>query len=127
MNKFAWHEHPRQIYIQKLVGRFKSNTLVLHHCRLPRDECDSGTLSGSLAAFKFAIDSGLKNPRSDSFRKEYTRRPLLLFQKMRGWLRVRTAAGSLLGTHEQEGCPRRLRSTRPRDDRLAAPIAARTR
>jgi hypothetical protein len=29
---------------------------------------------------------GLKNPRSDSFRKECTPRPLLLFQKMRGWL-----------------------------------------
>jgi hypothetical protein len=49
------------------VGRFKSNALVLHHRRFPRNECDSGRLSGSPAAFKFAIDAGLKNQRFDSF------------------------------------------------------------
>src|SRR6516162_3356671 len=76
-------------YVQKLVGRFKSNALVLRHRRSPRNEYDSGRLSGSLAAFKFAIYPGIKNPRSDSFRKECTPRPLLLFQKMRGWLSPR--------------------------------------
>src|SRR6516165_9013781 len=73
------------------MGRFKSNALVLRHRRSPRNEYDSGRLSGSLAAFTFAIYPGIKNPRSDSFRKECTPRPLLLFQKMRGWLRGRHA------------------------------------
>jgi hypothetical protein len=78
------------------VGRFKSNALVLHHRRLPRNECDSGRLSGSPAAFKSAIDPGLKNQRFDSFRKERTPRPLLLFQKMRGWLRAGTRVRAAL-------------------------------
>jgi hypothetical protein len=65
-----------------------------HRC-LPRNECDSRRLSGSLAAFKFAIDLGLKNPRSDSFRKECAPRSILLFQKMRGWLRSHRARGPI--------------------------------
>src|SRR6516164_8989585 len=87
------------------MGRFKSNALVLRHRRSPRNECDSGRLSGSLAAFKFAIDPELKNPRSDSFWKECAPRPLLLFQKMRGWLSWHPGISAgmplhVLGTHD---------------------------
>src|SRR6516164_6278760 len=90
------------------MGRFKSNALVLRHRRSPRNECDSGRLSGSLAAFKFAIDPELKNPRSDSFWKECAPRPLLLFQKMRGWLRDR-AVHRLLQRHHGQALPLDLR------------------
>ena len=75
------------------MGRFESNVLAQRPChRLPRDSLDQdGRLSGSLAAFKFAISAGFeKNNIRDSFRKAFAPRPILLFQKMRGWLRVRT-------------------------------------
>src|SRR5215472_390138 len=72
------------------MGRFKSNVLAQRPWhRPPRDSLDQdGRLSGSLAAFKFAISAGFeKNNIRDSFRKAFARRPILLFQKMRGWLR----------------------------------------
>src|SRR5215831_8182299 len=71
------------------MGRFKSNVLAQRPWhRPPRDSLDQdGRLSGSLAAFKFAISAGFeKNNIRDSFRKAFARRPILLFQKMRGWL-----------------------------------------
>src|SRR6202043_3231191 len=70
------------------MGRFKSNVLAQPHCyRPPRDSLDlDGRLSGSLAAFKFAISAGFEKTRSDSFRKAFAPRPIPLFQKMRGWL-----------------------------------------
>src|SRR5437870_12693182 len=72
------------------MGRFESNSLAprpSHHP--PRDSRDlDGRLSGSLAAFKFAIRAQCKTIRSDSFRNDFAPRPILLFQKMRGWLRV---------------------------------------
>ena len=72
------------------MGRFKSNILAQPHChRPPRDSLDlDGRLSGSLAAFKFAISAGFEKIRSDSFRKVFAPRPIPLFQKMRGWLRI---------------------------------------
>jgi hypothetical protein len=72
------------------MGRFKSNVLAQRHChRPPRDSLDlDGRLSGSLAAFKFAISAGFEKIRSESFWKAFAPRPILLFQKMRGWLRV---------------------------------------
>src|SRR5215468_226734 len=75
------------------MGRFKSNVLAQRPWhRPPRDSLDQdGRLSGSLAAFKFAISAGFeKNNIRDSFRKAFARRPILLFQKMRGWLRFWT-------------------------------------
>src|SRR6202521_6080822 len=71
------------------MGRFESNALApryRHHP--PRDSRDlDGRLSGSLAAFKFAISAHFKKSTADSFRKDFAPRPILLFQKMRGWLR----------------------------------------
>src|ERR1700675_2964271 len=70
------------------MGRFESNALApryRHHP--PRDSRDlDGRLSGSLAAFKFAISAHFKKSTADSFRKDFAPRPILLFQKMRGWL-----------------------------------------
>src|SRR5437867_12154971 len=72
------------------MGRFESNSLAprpSHHP--PRDSRDlDGRLSGSLAAFKFAIRAQCKTIRSDSFRNDFAPHPILLFQKMRGWLRM---------------------------------------
>src|SRR5271155_5389451 len=70
------------------MGRFKSNVLAQRHShRPPRESLDlDGRLSGSLAAFKFAISTGFQKIRSDSFWKAFAPRPILLFQKMRGWL-----------------------------------------
>src|SRR5207237_5505019 len=77
------------------MGRFESNSLAprpSHHP--PRDSRDlDGRLSGSLAAFKFAISAQCKTIRSDSFRNDFAPRPILLFQKMRGWLRFVGANG----------------------------------
>src|SRR5580700_8884230 len=72
------------------MGRFKF--LAQRHChRPPRDSLDlDGRLSGSLAAFKFAISAGFEKIRSESFWKAFAPRPILLFQKMRGWLRLRS-------------------------------------
>src|ERR1700731_2070555 len=72
------------------MGRFESNALApRHRHHPPRDSLDlDGRLSGSLAAFKFAISAHFKKIRSDSFRKDFAPRPILLFQKMRGWLRA---------------------------------------
>src|SRR5580700_5856954 len=80
------------------MGRFKSNVLAQPHChRPPRDSLDlAGRLSGSLAEFKFAISAGFEKIRSDSFRKAFTPRPIPLFQKMRGWLRLRIALRHVL-------------------------------
>src|SRR5215831_5883162 len=78
------------------MGRFKSNVLAQRPWhRPPRDSLDQdGRLSGSLAAFKFAISAGFeKNNIRDSFRKAFARRPILLFQKMRGWLSLDTDTG----------------------------------
>src|ERR1700726_764647 len=56
------------------MGRFKSNVLAEPHChRPPRDSLDlDGRLSGSLAAFKFAISAGFGKNKirffSESFR-----------------------------------------------------------
>jgi hypothetical protein len=71
------------------MGRLKSNVLAQPHGhRPPRDSLDlDARLSGSLAAFKFAISAGFEKIRSDSFRKAFAPRSILLFQKMRGWLR----------------------------------------
>jgi hypothetical protein len=71
------------------MGRFKSNVLAPRRGhRPPRDSYDlDGRLSGSLASFKFAIDVRFEKVRSDSFQKDFAPRPILLFQKMRGWLR----------------------------------------
>src|ERR1700675_906243 len=73
------------------MGRFESNALApryRHHP--PRDSRDlDGRLSGSLAAFKFAISAHFKKSTADSFRKDFAPRPILLFQKMRGWLSLR--------------------------------------
>src|SRR5439155_19719815 len=77
------------------MGRFESNSLAprpSHHP--PRDSRDlDGRLSGSLAAFKFVIRAQCKTIRSDSFRNDFAPRPILLFQKMRGWLRSATTIG----------------------------------
>src|SRR5271170_5711233 len=83
------------------MGCFKSNTLALRHShRSPRDESDSGRLFGSLAAFKFAIGASFKKLQSDSFQNDFVPHPILLFQKMRGWLRFGTRvrySGASLG------------------------------
>src|ERR1700730_18226303 len=56
------------------MGRFKSNVLAQPHChRPPRDSLDlDGRISGSLAAFKFAISAGFGKNKirffSESFR-----------------------------------------------------------
>src|ERR1035438_10531961 len=70
------------------MGCFKSNALALRHShRSPRNESDSGRLFGSLAAFKFAIGASFKTLQSDSFQNDFAPHSILLFQKMRGWLR----------------------------------------
>src|ERR1700682_3869410 len=80
------------------MGRFESNALAprsRHHP--PRDSRDlDGRLSGSLAAFKFAISAHFKKSTADSFRKDFAPRPILLFQKMRGWLRFQSANAGLI-------------------------------
>src|ERR1700674_4492670 len=109
------------------MGRFESNALApryRHHP--PRDSRDlDGRLSGSLAAFKFAISAHFKKSTADSFRKDFAPRPILLFQKMRGWLSSAAAmaswarraglASSVMRPHHRrapaEGRPRR----RPQD------------
>jgi hypothetical protein len=70
------------------MGRLKSNTLGSRNRHSPtRDSRDSdGRPFGSRAAFKLAIKPWLKKNRSESFRKAFTPRLILLFQKMRGWL-----------------------------------------
>ena len=71
------------------MGRFKSNVLVQRRChRPPRDSCHlDGRLSGSRAAFKFAISGGLRK-NSTRFFSESFRIPFdSFFQKMRGWLK----------------------------------------
>src|SRR5215475_14713406 len=75
------------------MGRLKSNAPGSRNRHSPtRDSRDSdGRLFGSLAAFKLAIKPSLKKNRSDSFRKAFTPRLILLFQKMRGWLRAGVA------------------------------------
>src|SRR5580692_7188814 len=79
------------------MGRFKSNVLAQRHChRPPRDSLDlDRRLSGSLAAFKFAISAGFEKIRSESFWKAFAPRPILLFQKMRGWLSIRPRTDSI--------------------------------
>src|SRR5271156_4556748 len=73
------------------MGCFKRNALALRHShRSPRNESDSGRLFGSLAAFKFAIGASFKKLQSDSFQNDFAPHPILLFQKMRGWLRTAT-------------------------------------
>src|SRR6202166_3301994 len=59
-------------------------TAIIH----PDSRDLDGRISGSLAAFKFAIWARFKKLRSDSFWKDFATHPILLFQKMRGWLRV---------------------------------------
>jgi hypothetical protein len=58
-------------------------TAIIH----PDSRDLDGRISGSLAAFKFAIWARFKKLRSDSFWKDFATHPILLFQKMRGWLR----------------------------------------
>src|ERR1700745_127102 len=74
------------------MGRFKTSVLAKPPRHRPlRDSPDlDGRLSGSLAAFKFANSAGFEKMRSDSFRKAFAPHPILLFQKMRGWLSRRT-------------------------------------
>src|SRR5271170_2849173 len=73
------------------MGCFKSNALALRHShRSPRNESDSGRLFGSLAAFKFAIGASFKKLQSDSFQNGFVPHPILLFQKIRGWLSLRS-------------------------------------
>jgi hypothetical protein len=57
-------------------------TAIIH----PDSRDLDGRISGSLAAFKFAIWARFKKLRSDSFWKDFATHPILLFQKMRGWL-----------------------------------------
>src|ERR1019366_6885627 len=85
-----------------MMGRFESNALGPRHSHHPlRDSCDpDGRLVGSFAAIKFAINVSFKKLRSDSFRKAFTPRTILLFQKMRGWLRAGRAK-SVLGIRTQ--------------------------
>ena len=79
------------------MGCFKSNALALRHShRSPRNESDSGRLFGSPAAFKFAIGASFKKLQSDSFQNDFAPHPILLFQKMRGWLSIQTAIVRLL-------------------------------
>jgi hypothetical protein len=59
-------------------------TAIIH----PDSRDLDGRISGSLAAFKFAIWARFKKLRSDSFWKDFATHPILLFQKMRGWLRL---------------------------------------
>src|SRR5271154_6823322 len=83
------------------MGCFKSNALALRHShRSPRNESDSGRLFGYLAAFKFAIGASFKKPQSDSFQNGFVPHPILLFQKMRGWLRA------ALGITSRSNCNR---------------------
>src|ERR1700680_64114 len=84
------------------MGRFESNALApryRHHP--PRDARDlDGSLSGALAAFKFAISAHFKKSTADSFRKDFAPRPILLFQKMRGWLRVLSRIMATMWMHQ---------------------------
>jgi hypothetical protein len=57
-------------------------TAIIH----PDSRDLDGRISGSLAAFKFAIWARFKKLRSGSFWKDFATHPILLFQKMRGWL-----------------------------------------
>src|ERR1019366_10704201 len=75
-----------------MMGRFESNALGPRHLNPLRDSRDpDGRLVGSFAAIKFAINVSFKKLRSDSFRKAFTPRTILLFQKMRGWLSAQRA------------------------------------
>jgi len=73
-------------------------TAIIH----PDSRDLDGRISGSLAAFKFAIWARFKKLRSDSFWKDFATHPILLFQKMRGWL----SFGGCCGQYMTDGTPR---------------------
>src|SRR5271169_397530 len=108
------------------MGRFKSNVLAQRHShRPPRESRDlDERLSGSLAAFKFANSAGFEKMRSDSFWKAFAPRPILLFQKMRGWLRAGTATRPCAATSRRDVPPWRLpRLQRDSRERPRSPLA----
>src|SRR4249919_2551895 len=69
------------------MGRFESNALVLLHRRLPEISMIREDSPVLLPRSSLQSIRGFKKLRSDSFRKGCAPRPILLFQKMRGWLR----------------------------------------